>query len=231
MKMKLFVPGILLILFACSAERMNFNRLQDRNGLYFLVNEEKPYSGDVVSYANGKTVFEGSIENGLKTGLWVYYYPSGQKKMEGEYLDGLLEGNWTYWKENEEQEKIEVYKYGKLLTNEETDPGPAEDTVVTATSEQKAASPEPEKEVKKVAEKEVNKEVKKEVKKEPKPVIWESLHGGPVKYLNGIPYTGPVVKYFKNGNMELEGYFLAGKRSGYWTFYNPNGTFKNTKYY
>jgi uncharacterized protein len=219
MKRTLFFLGILLIIFACSSEKMNFSKLQDRNGLYYLVNEEKPYSGEVISYANGKTEFEGQVEKGLREGLWVYYYPSGQKKMEGSYREGLKDGNWTSWLENGQQEKVEVYKYGKLLTNEGTVADSAADSVavegVIKNKSQAAGPRQPE----------------KEVMKKPAPVVWESLHGGPVKYLNGVPYTGPVVKYFKNGNIDLEGYFVAGKRSGKWTFYTPNGTVKNIKYY
>ena len=209
MKKKLFLLSTLLILFACSSEKMNFSRLQDRNGLYYLVNEDKPYSGEVVSYINGKPEFEGKIENGLRVGTWVYYYPSGQKKMEGDYKEGVRDGNWTTWKENGQQDAIEVYKYGKLLNNEDTVAQGSKDSVAT----QGRKPPE------------------KEVVKKPLPVVWESLHGGPVKYLHGVPYTGAVVKYFKNGNIEFEGYFVGGKRSGKWTYYTPFGAVKNVKYY
>jgi antitoxin component YwqK of YwqJK toxin-antitoxin module len=219
MKRNLILLGTLLIIFACSSEKMNFSKLQDRNGLYYLVNEENPYSGEVISYTNGKTEFEGQVGKGLREGLWVYYYPSGQKKMEGSYREGLKDGNWTSWLENGQQEKVEVYKYGKLLTNEGTVADSAADSValegVVKNQSQAAAPKQPE----------------KEVVKKPAPVVWESLNGGPVKYLNGVPYTGPVVKYFKNGHLDLEGYFVAGKRSGKWTFYTPNGTVKNIKYY
>ena len=130
MKKNLFLLIALLMLFACSSEKMNFNKLQDRNGLYYLVNEDKPYSGEIVSYNNGKPEFEGQIENGLREGLWVYYYPSGQKKMEGSYKEGLKDGNWTTWLENGQQDKVEVYKYGKLLTNEGTVTDTVADSVI-----------------------------------------------------------------------------------------------------
>lgn len=219
MKKNLFLLITLLIIVACSSEKMNFNKLQDRNGLYYLVNEDKPFSGEVVSYFNGKSEFEGQIDNGLRVGLWVYYYPSGQKKMEGSYKEGLKDGNWTTWLENGQQEKVEVYKYGKLLTNEGTVAEPGADSVAVQGVEQKQT------------QQVTPKQPEKEVVKKPAPVLWESLHGGPVKYLNSVPYTGAVVKYFKNGKIELEGYFVAGKRSGKWTYYTPYGTVKNVRYY
>ena len=219
MKNNLVFLIFLLMLFACSSEKMNFSKLQDRNGLYYLVNEDKPYSGEIVSYFNGKPDFEGQIENGLREGLWIYYFPSGQKKMEGSYKEGLKDGNWTSWQENGQQDKIEVYKYGKLLTNDGTTADSAADSVaVEGVVKQQTQTVTP-------------KQPEKEVVKKPAPVVWESLHGGPVKYLNNLPYTGAVVKYFKNGNLELEGYFVAGKRSGKWTFYTTSGTVKNVRYY
>ena len=219
MKKNLLFVIVLLAIFACSSEKMSFSKLQDRNGLYYLVNEDKPFTGEVISHFNGKPEFEGQIENGLREGLWVYYYPSGQKKMEGSYKEGIKDGNWTTWLENGQQEKVEVYKYGNLLTNEGTVTDSNRDTVVV------------EEVVKKQSQPVTPKEPEKEVVKKPDPVVWESLHGGPVKYLNGVPYTGPVIKYFKNGKIDLEGYFVAGKRSGKWTFYTPYGTVKNIKYY
>lgn len=219
MKKNLFLLITLLMIFACSSEKMNFNKLQDRNGLYYLVNEDKPFSGEVVSYFNGKSEFEGQIDNGLRVGLWVYYYPSGQKKMEGSYKEGLKDGNWTTWLENGQQEKVEVYKYGKLLTNEGTVAEPGTDSVAVQGVEQRQT------------QQGTPKQPEKEVVKKPAPVVWESLHGGSVKYLNSVPYTGAVVKYFKNGKIEIEGYFVAGKRSGKWTYYTPYGTVKNVRYY
>ena len=108
MKKMLLCAGIIICLISCSSEKIQFGQLQDRNGLFYLVNKTTPYTGDVVSYANGKVEFEGKIENGLRTGLWVYYYPTGQKKSEGKFLDGLKDGTWTTWKDNGQQDVVEA---------------------------------------------------------------------------------------------------------------------------
>jgi len=120
MRKILFVSVILTILAACSSERVNFSQLQDRSGMFYLVNSDKPFSGDVASYVNGRIEFEGKIEKGLREATWTYYYPNGQKKMEGNYREGVKDGTWTYWKDNGTQEGLEMYKYGKLLSNEGT---------------------------------------------------------------------------------------------------------------
>jgi len=220
MKKILFISVILTILGACSSERVNFGQLQDRSGMFYLVNSDKPFSGDVVSYVNGKMEFEGKIDKGLRETKWTYYYPNGQKKMEGNYKEGLKDGTWTYWRDNGTQEGLEIYKYGKLLSNEgtvtqEAKPDTAK-TVVTPTPPPTPPPPPP---------------PPKPVEKKQQAIVWERLHGGPVKFLDGVPYTGPVVKYQKNGVKELDGYFLRGKKTGKWVYYTKKGDIKDVKYY
>jgi len=211
MKKVLFFAVVLAIAGCTAEKKVNFDQLQDRNGLFYLVNKDKPFSGEVVSYINGKVEFEGEINNGLREGIWTYYYPSGQKKMEGTFRDGLKEGTWTYWKDNGQQDVTEIYKMGTRLGNEGTaSPGEKKtDSVVqpAAPGTEKKAEPKP-----------------------PKPVEWERLHGGPIKYLDGIPYTGRVVKHRPDGRLELEGEFTNGRRTGKWTTYDMFGH-PRVKYY
>jgi len=208
---------VLLAIAGCAAKKVNFDQLQDRNGLYYLTNSDKPFSGEVVAYANGRVEFEGDLKDGLREGEWTYYYPSGQKKMEGEYVYGLKEGTWTYWKENGQQDVVEIYKMGKRLGNDgNPEPGTANtDSVNQKPTEEPAA---------KVVEQ------KKVEPKTTKPVEWERLKGGPVKYLDGVPYTGRVIKHYANGHLELEGEFHEGRRTGKWIFYDLFGN-SRIKYY
>ena len=62
-------------------------------------------------------------------------------------------------------------------------------------------------------------------------VVWERLSGGTVKMLYGSLYTGGTIKYFPNGNKELVGYFVNGRRSGTWTFYNKKGIVEKYRKY
>jgi antitoxin component YwqK of YwqJK toxin-antitoxin module len=223
MKRSIILAGILSLLFACSSEKMNFNRLQDRNGIYYLANESKPYSGNVASYINGKVEFEGIVENGLRQGTWTYYYPNGQKKMEGTYKDGVKDGSWTYWKENGIQEGSETYKYGQRLGGTMTITEPDSTAKQSESTDPAKAEPSAVKKSEPTAVKAAEK---------PKPLVWERLHGGPVKYFEGVPYTGPVIKYWHgNGPLEFEGYLYRGKKTGKWTYYDIHGNLKNVRYY
>jgi uncharacterized protein len=226
--------GLLTLLMSCSTNKpVNFEQLQDRSGLFYMPNEKEPFTGDVISYQAGKPVLEGQVKNGLRNGLWIYYYPTGQKQAEGNYVDGLKEGTWNYWKENGEQDVTETYKMGNKLGNEQP---PASDSAAVPqepakpSKQAKAAEPAPAKEPSQ-AKTEEPAPVKEKEPEKPKPVVWERLHGGPVKTLDGVPYTGDVVKYFNTGGTELQGHFTDGRRSGKWTFYWPNGNVKDVKYY
>jgi antitoxin component YwqK of YwqJK toxin-antitoxin module len=233
------LAGLLILFNACSTNQpVNFDQLQDRSGLFYLANEKAPFTGDVVSFKNGKPVLEGHVSNGLRDGLWIYYYPSGQKQAEGKYADGLKEGVWNYWKENGEEDAMEVYKMGNKLGNETAadsvpsaapeEPAKPATTAKTGSKAQEPSAKDEEVKEEKVSEPEPV--LQKEPEK-PKPLVWERLRGGPVKTLDGIPYTGDVVKYFSSGGLELKGHFTDGRRTGKWTFYYPNGSVKDVKYY
>jgi len=223
MKKILFFAGIILIISSCAMEKITFDQLQNRYGLSYMVTDKDPFSGEIVSYVEGKIEFEGNVQNGLKEGLWIYYYPNGQKKKEGVYADGLKEGTWTYWAENGEQDNTEIYKVGTRLGNEE-DEYSGEDQ-----GDQSGEGIVP---AKKEKDSNLSGKIGDE-KEKPKAVIWTHLTGGPVKYYQGKPYTGPVIKYYREGNKGkyLYGYFTNGHRSGKWTYYYRDGRVKNTKYY
>ena len=68
-------------------------KAQVRNGLFYLPNQEEPYSGEnlCVYLSNGQYYSKGEIKNGLRT------------------------SKWTYWKENGQREKVEYYKDGESV--------------------------------------------------------------------------------------------------------------------
>lgn len=77
----------------------------------------------------------------------------------------------------------------------------------------------------------VKTETKEEEKEEVQYVDWEQLRGGSTKTYNGRPYTGGFIQYFPNRTKRTVGYYNKGYRSGKWTYYNKNGTVKDTRYY
>jgi uncharacterized protein len=67
------------------------SKVQDRNGVLFLPNQTKPFSGDNLC----------SFDN-------------GQFKSKGRYIDGLKSGLWTEWKKNGIKVSEEIFTQGEL---------------------------------------------------------------------------------------------------------------------
>jgi len=84
---------------------VDFDLLEEREGIRYLKDSETPYTGKVISlYENGQKEHETNFKNGEVDGLSVYWYGNGQKKHEANYRDGekISENHW-----NEEGELLE----------------------------------------------------------------------------------------------------------------------------
>ena len=86
---------------------VDWSKLQDREGVMYLPNEETPFTGRAESfYENGQKELESNYKDGKPDGLWTWLYGSGQKEREGNYKDGKKDGLVTWWYENG-QKKVE----------------------------------------------------------------------------------------------------------------------------
>jgi len=65
--------------------------LQNRNGIYYLPNEEKSFTGVAVSkHENGqKKRHETTYKDGSQYGLWTKWHENGQKASEATTKDGI----------------------------------------------------------------------------------------------------------------------------------------------
>ena len=64
---------VFIIIASCSKE-IPSDRLVERNGIYYEVNSQTPFSGRVVSYyGNGQLKYKGNYKDGEKDGLWKHY--------------------------------------------------------------------------------------------------------------------------------------------------------------
>ena len=104
--------------FSCSKNNreINVEQLQHRgDGLYYAINEEKPYSGKVFElYKNGQKSTERTFKNGKLHGLSSTWDSKGQKKSEVSYKNSEQTGPFRTWYANGQQEKAGAYKDGRL---------------------------------------------------------------------------------------------------------------------
>ena len=93
---KILLPLCLLFPITTFGETMD--DLVKREGLYYKNLSDVPFTGNIT----GKTE-QGTIRNGKREGLWVYYYDNGQLSYKGTFKDGKEVGPWVrYWSDGSE---------------------------------------------------------------------------------------------------------------------------------
>ena len=117
MKATLFALFVALLMVGCgepdlsdpdvvedaTADAVDSSKLQDRNGIMYLANEENPFTGRAESfYENGQKELESNYKDGKQDGLSSFWYENGQKMWERNYKDGKLMSAEA-WKPNGEK--------------------------------------------------------------------------------------------------------------------------------
>lgn len=65
-------------------------------------------------YGNGNTKEEGMINQGEKSGKWVFYWSNGSVQVIGYYKKGEPDGRWLYHNEKGKQIAEGTYMNGKM---------------------------------------------------------------------------------------------------------------------
>ena len=102
------------------------SELNLRDGKFYPINSDKPYSGKIVSYyENGQIESSKNYKGGLLDGLSEWYLKNGRLKFSLNYKveeffreDGTLEQLHTY--ENEELSKVEFFREDGTLEEIQT---------------------------------------------------------------------------------------------------------------
>ena len=90
-------------------------KLESREGIYYLKGLDTPYAGKVSAlYENGQKKAEVKYKDGKREGLAIGWYKNGQKKSEENYKDGKLDGLVFGWHEGGQKKVEGNYKDGKL---------------------------------------------------------------------------------------------------------------------
>ncbi|MCX7552130.1 toxin-antitoxin system YwqK family antitoxin [Xanthomarina sp. F2636L] len=90
---KIPILFFLLSILSCSDKEVDLQQIVNRNELAYLVNENNPFSGKVISkLQNEQILISGYYKNGKKDGEWIENYNNGQIKKREEYKEGLFNG-------------------------------------------------------------------------------------------------------------------------------------------
>ena len=95
-------------------EAVEYESLQERNDLYYQVNESKPFSGwSKMMYDSGQARELARLKDGKPDGPLIAWHENGQKQGEATYKDGKPDGPVTTWYENGQKQVEVTYKAAK----------------------------------------------------------------------------------------------------------------------
>jgi antitoxin component YwqK of YwqJK toxin-antitoxin module len=129
MKVPLFALFVALLMVGCgesdlsdpdvvedaTADAVDWSKLQDRDGVMYLPNEENPFTGRAESFhKNGQKESEKNFKDGKLDGLLSWWHESGRKVSEGNFKDGKMDGFAVMWYENGQKQVEGNYRAGKL---------------------------------------------------------------------------------------------------------------------
>lgn len=111
-------PGMLVAILSIGGssgrEIVGFEQLVPRNGLFYEVGSEDPFTGTVVTYhANGQKKVAGEYFEGKREGTWVEWFEKGNMKSESRWHDNEQDGKWTRWYENGQMQEEGEYRNGE----------------------------------------------------------------------------------------------------------------------
>lgn len=131
---KYLITGLIIILFitGCSKE-VDSSQIVMRNGLMYLTNKKKPFTGTITEgyntmevkkgklhgefyeyYNNGELERKSQYKNGLLDGTIEMYFPGNYKMAQFEYKNGKMDGDFiTYYQNNS------IWYYAKYKENKE----------------------------------------------------------------------------------------------------------------
>ena len=78
---------------------VEYSKLVVRNGIYYQVNSQIPFTGKVYRPYSGDQgdKLEGYFLNGRRNGKWTIWYDNGQKQFEGTYKNGSYDSKISKW--------------------------------------------------------------------------------------------------------------------------------------
>ena len=113
MKAILLSLFVALLMVGCGEETVDYDDLEDRNGVAYLADEETPFTGRAEKfYQNGQKEEEANFKDGKEDGPVTKWFENGQKWLEGNWEDGDLTGS-TEWYENGQKRGEATFKDGE----------------------------------------------------------------------------------------------------------------------
>ena len=90
---KLLMLILLIPMASCSQRQVDMDKLAERNGVMYEVNQQEPFTGKaILKLPNGQKLIEGNYSKGLKHGSWKEYHKNGTLLINNKFVDGKMDG-------------------------------------------------------------------------------------------------------------------------------------------
>jgi len=190
-----------------SLGRVNSSRMYDSNGNLIaegIVNQEGDKLGDwSYFYASGKIKSKGRYNNNRRVGQWLYYYKSGNIEQKGNFKRGAPHGLWKWYFNDGVLKREEYYNFG--LEDGESVEYDEYGTIIAKGNYIEGL-------------------------KEGKWFYDFYFHTEEGNYKNNFK-DGLWNYFYKNGKIYFEGKFSQGNADGKHLYYYKNGKLKEVQYY
>ena len=94
MRTLFIIPLVLMSLVSFQSWGETIDDIVLRDGLIYPKFSETPFSGNISGMA------EGQVKNGLKEGLWIFWWENGQLGAKGLFVKSREEGYWIHYLED-----------------------------------------------------------------------------------------------------------------------------------
>lgn len=124
------------MLFDVYSSKKVSTKIEEREGLLYLIGDNELFTGKVVDtvagkiiqyevlrgkkngefqlkHVNGNLIMKGTIKENLNEGTWNYYYPNGKLESSGNFVNNLADGKWIWYYESGNIKEIGYFKAGK----------------------------------------------------------------------------------------------------------------------
>ncbi len=114
-KMLVVISLLLFVQYSYSQDKIvSMGQLTLKGKIYYF--DDKPFTGKCYDKReNGKIGLKGQFVDGMKDGLWTWWYSTGQVKRESTFIRNKKEGMTTYWHLNGVKSKEIMYRNDKNI--------------------------------------------------------------------------------------------------------------------
>ena len=115
--MKKHILAIALVLMGVMLQAqtpVKLSDLQKKDKIYYQ--NDQLFNGQCYEkHENGKIGLKGTINNGMKDGVWTWWYSTGEKRRETIYVDNKKHGITYFWYQNGQKAKELTFKMDKNI--------------------------------------------------------------------------------------------------------------------